>query len=112
MPWSFVILLHHIFFTLYPLDILVVMTLIKLRMVPGEEKVMPGTDVGRRVYFYSCVSLFCCIILELNFSKTWLAVNKTKAHLVFPSGITFIDHQRRPTVDADKEMHGNSKDFQ
>lgn len=111
MPWSFVILLHHSFFTLYPLDILVVMTLIKLRMVHGEEKVMPGTDMGHRLYFYSCVSLFCFIILELNLSKTLLAVNKTKAHLAFPSGITFLD-QRKPTVDADKEMDGNSKDFQ
>lgn len=106
----FVILLHHIFFTLYPLDILVVVTLIVFRMVHGEEKVMPGTDMNHRLYFHSCVSLVCFIILELNLSKTLLAVNKKKAQPLSP-GITFIDNQRKPTVDADKEMHRNSKGF-
>lgn len=54
MPWRFVILLHFAFSTLYPLDVLDMMTLIMFRMVHGE-KVMIGTDVGHIDFIYMVV---------------------------------------------------------
>lgn len=41
--------------------------------------------------------------------KTLLTINKKKAQS-FPSGATFIAHQRKSTVDADKRME-NKKGF-
>lgn len=79
-------------------------------MVHEEEKVMPGTDMNHRLYFHSCVSLVCFIILELNLSRTLLAVNKTKAQPL-PAGITFIDNQRNPLLMLIKKCIEIQKGF-
>lgn len=72
MLWRFVI--YSILCSLYPLDVLVLMTLIMFRMVHGKERTVNGTD--HRPYLYACVSLFYFIILQLSLLKTLLAVNK------------------------------------
>lgn len=88
MPWRFCYLLHFVFFTLCPLDVLVT-TLIMFRMVHGKEKVITGTEMGHRLYLYGCMSLFYFTILRFNLSKTLLAINKRKAQS-FSSGIRFL----------------------
>lgn len=55
MPWRFVILLHFVFLTLYPLDVLVMMSLIMFRMVHGEKKVMVGADMDHIDFIYMVV---------------------------------------------------------